>query len=792
MSDTSAFKLDSMLTFIPEGHEKPLKQAFYNVAAILFVIMACAAAVAVYYIMEPFFSPLIWAVLFGSVLHPIKQSFTNVVKTWLTGLQGTGTPVCLGIATFPIMIVDRVSENILFLLAQFWKIILAAAAAGVLGGVLLYILPYNLIFNFLILIGNVIMALASGIMSCLSIYLVVTIVLSYLIVVLFFWTAEFRPLVQKLALPVWLVLLLYLAAIAGPFRMPLFCLLVALVFIGCLTQLNKDECHQMEEVDGECEIGFVKKLKHNLWEVFNPESNESHGQANSEGEEEEDEKDGNFESHDCEEKISKRKLNMKLKLSEQKLSNIYITGLFFICVIVQLWLHLTKILSVVLLISVYILLKYLGYQLGLWSFMSSKSNKAGGCWLGERKDALLPGPIRGVWTLVLKGDAKCMEYMDGAIDETISLIVILLMFIFAICATIFLFIQIYTESVHLVDLTSNLINRTIVHNPEIQEMLPAGLGEEIQTTINSAMDNAYHYGRNYTVSAVSILKFYLKLHYCFSSLPSNAECEYSLVEGLKKPGVLNLSFISEFAKENLGTLMSVMDSLWVVLRGNFSLIINLVTAIFSVLLVGGTAVLNFFVNSIIFFTALVYLLCASSTQYKPVQLAGNMLPSNGGAALGEAFNEAVNSVFAATFKRALFYGMYTWLIHTVLAVQMVYIPSVLAAVLGAVPVLGTYWACFPAIIELGLVNGDMISAIVMLVLSFVPMSFVDSAINAEIKSGHPYLTALAIAGGVFCLGMEGALIGPILLCLLSVVFKMYGAFMSEQSPNVQKGFPLKR
>ncbi|KAG1678138.1 Transmembrane protein 245 [Nymphon striatum] len=737
MSDTSAFKLDSMLTFIPEGHEKPLKQAFYNVAAILFVIMACAAAVAVYYIMEPFFSPLIWAVLFGSVLHPIKQSFTNVVKTWLTGLQGTGTPVCLGIATFPIMIVDRVSENILFLLAQFWKIILAAAAAGVLGGVLLYILPYNLIFNFLILIGNVIMALASGIMSCLSIYLVVTIVLSYLIVVLFFWTAEFRPLVQKLALPVWLVLLLYLAAIAGPFRMPLFCLLVALVFIGCLTQLNKDECHQMEEVDGECEIGFVKKLKHNLWEVFNPESNESHGQANSEGEEEEDEKDGNFESHDCEEKISKRKLNMKLKLSEQKLSNIYITGLFFICVIVQLWLHLTKILSVVLLISVYILLKYLGYQLGLWSFMSSKSNKAGGCWLGERKDALLPGPIRGVWTLVLKGDAKCMEYMDGAIDETISLIVILLMFIFAICATIFLFIQIYTESVHLVDLTSNLINRTIVHNPEIQEMLPAGLGEEIQTTINSAMDNAYHYGRNYTVSAV-------------------------------------------------------MDSLWVVLRGNFSLIINLVTAIFSVLLVGGTAVLNFFVNSIIFFTALVYLLCASSTQYKPVQLAGNMLPSNGGAALGEAFNEAVNSVFAATFKRALFYGMYTWLIHTVLAVQMVYIPSVLAAVLGAVPVLGTYWACFPAIIELGLVNGDMISAIVMLVLSFVPMSFVDSAINAEIKSGHPYLTALAIAGGVFCLGMEGALIGPILLCLLSVVFKMYGAFMSEQSPNVQKGFPLKR
>lgn len=35
-------------------------------------------------------------------------------------------------------------------------------------------------------------------------------------------------------------------------------------------------------------------------------------------------------------------------------------------------------------------------------------------------------------------------------------------------------------------------------------MLPAGIGEEIQTAINSAMDNAYKYGRNYTVGAVSI------------------------------------------------------------------------------------------------------------------------------------------------------------------------------------------------------------------------------------------------------------------------------------------------
>lgn len=102
--------VERVISLIPRGHEEAMKQAFYNVAAICLFITMAGAAMAVYFILEPFVKPLLWAILVGSVLHPIKQKSTLIACNWLSRLKEENNLLVFGCLSVPLQVVNKSAE----------------------------------------------------------------------------------------------------------------------------------------------------------------------------------------------------------------------------------------------------------------------------------------------------------------------------------------------------------------------------------------------------------------------------------------------------------------------------------------------------------------------------------------------------------------------------------------------------------------------------------------------------------------------------------------------------------
>lgn len=129
---------------LPQGHDKPVKQAVYNAVALMLLFMCAAAALGLYWILEPFVKPLMWALLVGSALHPLKRSLRDRFQGWFQMLEDTNTPTVLGLVLLPVNIFNNVSECIGQFIWDRIKIILAITVLLPVG-VLLYNFTPNIV-----------------------------------------------------------------------------------------------------------------------------------------------------------------------------------------------------------------------------------------------------------------------------------------------------------------------------------------------------------------------------------------------------------------------------------------------------------------------------------------------------------------------------------------------------------------------------------------------------------------------------------------------------------------------
>ncbi|XP_047536645.1 transmembrane protein 245 isoform X2 [Vanessa atalanta] len=847
---------------LSEGNEKPMKHGFYNAFALFILAICCAAIYVLFLILEPFFKPLFWALLVGSLLHPFKYKLSKKIKTWFEDLRKSDSSVIYGLTLIPVNVINYASDTVGHQFKEHYKTVIGLLSAIFILPWLYGAIPRSFCCIFWQLVSFISFTTTLLIRLCSS-YITMTIAVAYMISVYFLWSPSRAGMFRTTSHILWLVIASFLANLAGSFKVHMFILLQAIGITGFVLEVL--HIHK-QLLSRDPEASMITALQHALTNR-QPESStlEKIDEKPEEGAPEASDKDSTPEmdspspitpdtltkrgSWTGNEPIqsSPRQAKMLFKtrtlsalplpnpktktafenrllasfrqrsLDENYIRNnfnddetaLYFKLLFFGCLCMLIWKYIWLLPVMLFFLAIHIIKKSLNF-FGVWLFFENQYNNVMskvGSWWNDRKTALIPAQVRGVGKMLSICNRSVIDMAYESVDTVSTCIVIIGLILFVAITTIFICIQIYSEAIVVVQLSGSLLNSTFVQNSELHAYLPEGWEEKL----DSLIDNAYTYGREgistgimrYVKSILKegdpekiarveqqVLEIWDRVYQSWVSGTFAAQLGPQVdgsavqdswdnfVNDVGAPGLFDYSGIVAWVKANVGTLSAIATNIWAPLASNVSLLAGSLGAFTSLLLCGGGAIINMFINLVVFFTTLFYLLASSNALYKPVEVITRIQP-NFGPRLGIALSVAINQVFRASFKMALFYGLWTWLVHNLFGAKVVYLPSVLAAVLGAAPFLGPYLAGIPAALDVWL-QGRPMAACLLPAAQAAPIAFLDAAVYAEIKDGgHPYVTGLAIAGGIFYLGPEGAILGPLLLCCIMVVLNLSSTFLRD-------------
>jgi hypothetical protein len=413
----SPFINEMFNSFIPQ---KEFKFAFYNTIALILLGLVLSIMIAVYFILEPFLRPLLWALLCGSALHPFKQKLLLYLQNWIKDLRNDSRPITLGTILLPFSILNSLLDLMIGFIKNYYKLLISIPVSLLLVYFSISYLEslnnyfYDLIVSF---IGFLVQFL-SYLTSVNNTFIIITIIIAYLIAISFGWSDSTQKFLTFISPLIWFTVFVHIIALSGTLGYIISIILVSIIIIGLLkTSIGAQSHSSNDQIDGLAQFSLEFKsiiYKISIYMISllskheNDTQNESHdstdqsvidnSQTNTQREFASVSTSPTPPLNTSVSTISRRESANNIDVKH--LSNTYLYTLLWTFLLVQIWFH--RNLLYLSLIPIFLILLRIG-----WSYISSfLFNKIYlfNRFVEKRRNALLHPFIRHAYNYFLIGD----------------------------------------------------------------------------------------------------------------------------------------------------------------------------------------------------------------------------------------------------------------------------------------------------------------------------------------------------------------------------------------------------
>ncbi|VDN05924.1 unnamed protein product [Thelazia callipaeda] len=726
-------------------HKMPLQFALCNILLLTLAGICLAGLYAIYQMLYMFITPLMWATLVGTIIFPVKKHIKSSISGWMSRTDEEEIPFLLSVAFMPYHAVTSFTDTFITYMTRREGVVVLAVY------LILKVLRRVTLISLVHLIGDLYSNIDHFIQLCSKNWVLVLMSLYFAAFCGWLCVQDARFIHKKLArlisAPLWLYGLAKISSFFGPFAviiMTVASVVLATIAVGILTteEITVDDAKKTGEVPSK----------------ITEESN--------------DENVG----------------------SEKLTGNFYLQGIMLLCLLEFAVLH-DFVICVAFIMAFFTMLRkiafrnqnmFSGFIVSTQTGLKGRINDVLKIFYQKIKQLMyvtVSGPVRNFFRFFFSKDYMIKNFLRRALDDISTvLVMLLLVFISLFIAFITLF-EVHSEGVHLIRLGANLM----LQQPEwIMDYAKTYTGNELEENdINNYVEQGYLKGREWMVTnirsiiptkdpvrgellQIELIELLDKLYKVWETrnegniLPSgNSTVEKGWMDHVKVFTSLDTlkEEVIELIKANIDMIMSIAQSIWSFTSANISTLGTVMFAVIAIVIDFGLEIFNFFLETIVFLTALYYLLASSHDIWLPMKWLNDVLPLSHGKSGSVVYNTGDIITAIEHAIRSLFY---------LFSEESV----MLAAIFAAVPIVSPYFVFIFGFLELYFMKHETAVAILFVMAGFAPKVFAETAFYNELSGSHPYVTGLAIIGGMYWLGLQGAIIGPILLCSMIVLLDL--------------------